>query len=144
VAGEIVGGRPSINGTKGYLSCRFQDKDGGWHESCHQVDLRDQFPAMRKGIGAAPFPIPVHIKYDPRWPERCWILEFGKNDAGNRLAAMSGSFFLFQVILIPSALYFGITRVSAGTIPLITLVPFWTDMVPFLLGACAKFVIGEW
>jgi lysophospholipase L1-like esterase len=35
-------------------------------------------------------------------------------------------------LLIPSAMYFGITRVSAGTIPLITLVPFWADMVPFL------------
>jgi hypothetical protein len=99
---------------------------------------------MRQGIAAAQIPIPVHIKYDPRWPKRCGILEFGNNDARNRLCWMSACLLLFQAILIPSAMYFGITCVSAGTIPLITLVPFWADMVPFLLGACAKFSIGEW
>jgi hypothetical protein len=35
------------------------------------------------------------------------------------------------------------TKASAGSIPLITLVPFWADMVPFFLAACAKFAAGE-
>jgi hypothetical protein len=143
VAGQVVGGRPTVNGRKAYLLCRFQDQAGAWHESHLQVGLSDQPPAVQDAIRRGQFPVPVLVNYDPHWPRRCWLAGFNNED-DNRLHWMSFSFLLFQGICLPLALRYGVWKTSAGWIPLYKVIPLWAELTPFFLAAAAKFCEGEY
>jgi hypothetical protein len=142
VPGEIIGGRPTINGVQAYIVCRFLDSGGVLHESHHQVRLEDQPLPIREAIRLARFPIPVHISYDHDWPQRCWIAKFDNED-GNRLYFLSLSFLTFQLVFLPLALTYGVWRTEEGVVPLYEMVPLWAQLTPFFLAAAGKFCIGE-
>jgi hypothetical protein len=141
-AGQIVEGRPTMNGQKAYVQCQFQDRAGVWHESRLQVGLRDQPPAVRDAIRQGRLPVPVVVTYDPDWPQRCWLDGFN-NEEDNRIHWMSASFLLFQGICMPLALKYGVWKTAAGRIPLYKVIPLWAELVPFFLAAAAKFCEGE-
>ncbi len=142
VTGAITAGRLSRSGQVGYVSCRFQDRGGRWHLSHHQVGLSGVPAPTVRAIQAGAFPLPVQIDYDPRRPERCWIDGFNNED-GNRLHWMSACCLLFQGILVPCSAVVGVWFVRVGSIPLYRVLPFAAAMVPFVLGAACKFLIGE-
>jgi hypothetical protein len=143
VRGALIGGRPTVNAKKAYLVCRFQDRNQAWHESHLQIALGDQPPGICDAIRQGRFPVPVHIAYDPVWPQRCWLVGFD-NQEDNRLHWMSASFLLFQVICLPMALKYGVWKTEAGVVPLYKLIPLWAELTPFFLAAVAKFCEGEW
>ena len=100
VAGNIVGGRPTVSGEKAYLVCRFQDQNGAWHDSHLQVGLAGQPPAIQDAIRQGRFPLPVAVSYDPHWPPRCWLDGFN-NQEDNRLHWASAANLLFQGLCLP-------------------------------------------
>jgi hypothetical protein len=143
VAGQIVGGRPTMNGHKAYLLCRFQDRDGVWHESHLQVGLWGQPPAIRDAIQQGRLPLPVIVNYDPHWPPRYWLAGWS-NEEPNRVHFMFMSILLFQGICLPIALKWGAWKTSVGWIPLYKIIPLWAALTPFFLAAVAKFCEGEY
>jgi hypothetical protein len=143
VAGQVVGGRPTVNGRKAYLLCRFQDGAGAWHESHLQVGLWDQPPAFRDALRQGQFPLPVLVNYDPQWPQRCWLAGFNNED-DNRLHWMSLSFLLFQGLCLSLALWYGVWKTPAGWLPLYKVIPLWAELTPFFLAAVCKFCEGEY
>ena len=143
VPGQIVDGRPSVNGKKGYLTCRFQDRGGAWHEAHLHVGLTDQPAAMRGGIEAGRFPMPVVVSYDTEWPPRCRLVGFD-NDENNRLYWASFSFLLFQGLCIPFAVKYAAVTTAAGVIRLYNVVPLWAELLPLLMAAIGKFFQGEY
>jgi len=142
VQGQIVGGRPTVNGHKAYIACRFQDQAGVWRESHLQVVLPNQPQGVRNAVQVGRLPVPVLVSYDPQWPQRCWLDGFD-NQEDNRLHWMSASFLLFQVLSMPLALQFGVWKTAGGAIPLYKVIPLWAELLPFFLAAMAKFCEGE-
>lgn len=142
VPGEIVGGRPTANGQKAYLMCRFQSPDGAWHQGELQVRLSDQPPAIRAAVAGGQFPIPVTVRYDPEWPPRCWLDGF-YNEEDNRLQWMSLVFLLFQVLGVPVMFVCARGRGGPGLVVWAQAVPALAELVPFALVAAAKFGEGE-
>src|SRR5262245_20129842 len=102
-AGQIVGGRPTRNGRKAYLVCRFQDRNRVWHEGHLQVRLLNQPPAVQDDLRQGRLPVPVVVRYDPYWPPRCWLAGFD-NQEDNRIHCMSACFLIFQGFCMPVAL----------------------------------------
>jgi hypothetical protein len=141
-AGQIVGGRPTMNGEVAYVVCRFQDQLGVGHDSRLQISLADQPPPVRDAIQGGRFPVPVPITYDPEWPQRCWLVGFDDQE-NTRLHWMSASCLLFQALCMPMTLKYGVWTTAAGRIPLYKVIPLWADLTPFFLAAVAKFCIGE-
>jgi hypothetical protein len=141
-AGQIVGGRPTWNGRKAYVVCRFQDRGGMWHEGRLQVGLSGQPQAVRDALRPGGLPAPVLVTYDPDWPQRCWLAGFN-NEEDNRIYWMEASFLLFQGLCLPLALRFGVWKTAVGRIPLYKVIPLWAGLTPFLLAAVAKFCEGE-
>jgi hypothetical protein len=141
--GQIVGGRPSVNGEKAYLLCRFQTPDGGWHEGWVHVHLAGQVPAVRGAVERGQFPVAVQVRYDPAWPPRCWLDGFN-NQEENRLQWMSLSFLLFQTLAIPVAVAAGEWRTATGLVPVYQVFPLAASLVPFTLAALVKGLMGEY
>jgi hypothetical protein len=144
VQGAIIVGRPTMNGEKAYVTCRFWGEDQSWHESYHQIGLVDQPPPVRQAIQAGQFPLPTRIAYDPRWPARCWLVGFN-NEENNRLHWMSASCILFQVLcnVMILALHYGTRNNRAGVVPLYNLIAPWGALTPFFLAALCKLLQGE-
>jgi hypothetical protein len=140
-AGQIVGGRPTVNGEKAYLRIGFQ-ANGAWHESELQVRLADQPAAIQAAVEGGQFPIPVRVHYDPAWPPRCWLDGF-HNEEDNRLHWLSLVFLLFQGIGVPFALLYGHPRLSGAVVPFAQAVPALAELVPLVLAASVKFAVGE-
>jgi hypothetical protein len=141
-AGQIIGGRPTVNGEKAYLRVGFQDANGAWRESELQVRLADQQAPIQAAVAGGQFPIPVSVHYDPDWPPRCWLDGFN-NEEDNRLYWLSMVFLLFQGIGVPIALLYGHPRLAGATVPLAQAVPAVAELVPLALAAAVKFAVGE-
>jgi hypothetical protein len=141
-AGQIVGGRLSVNGSVGYVECQFQDENGASHHGRVQIWMGSQPSVAGNAIRQSAFPIPVRLRYDPEWHARCWLDGFGGQES-NRFHFLSASFLLFQVVFLPIAWKCALWKTPNGLIPLHSVIPIWAELLPFCLAGISKFCVGE-
>jgi hypothetical protein len=140
---ELTGGRPSLNGHLAYVTCRFQDQAGDWHESHLSLELNRHPPGLGAAIRAGQFPVPVSIKYDPDWPPRCWPSPTSRGEH-QPLFLLSLCALLFQGLLtFATVAVYRQGRPSAWRVPLYKFVPVWGIMLPLCCGAVGKLLEGE-
>jgi hypothetical protein len=119
------------------LQCRYQDKQRQSHEGFFLVSEyppETNFPAavpaaVAQNIRQQQTPFAIRVSYDPHWPGRSWLTDFGWND-GNRLHYVSLLMPIFQV--------WGLLMLAIAVAAYIKdygIVPWWFDLhqvAPFI------------
>ena len=142
-AGQVVGGWAKANRKKAFLHCRFQDSQGLWQDGWLQVGISSQPALVREAIQDGRFPIPVGVRYDPMWPNRCWLVGYD-NEEDNRIHYMSLCFLFFQGLTLPLAMWGRYWPTSEGVIPVYKVYPLLTETGLLFLSGVAKLLEGEW
>ena len=142
VRAELTDGRTSANGEYAYVSCRFQDRQGAWHDSRIDLQLVGHRPALDVAVRAGQYPIPADVTYDPEWPPRCWIAPAGF-DEHQPIYLLSLCGLLFQGMLIVMAVAYRWKPEAAAWFPLEMFVPVWGLLLPLGCGAVGKALLGE-
>jgi hypothetical protein len=128
------------------LHVRYNDRHGGQHGGRFLVEERRDkgFPAAVpkqtvEALWDGRVPFAVRISYDPAWPDRAWLTDFGWDD-GNRIHYFSLIVLVIQVaglLLFAEAL--AIVAYSSGR------VPWWFDLYkacPFLVEVAFIALVG--
>ena len=139
---ELTDGRTSVNREYAYVSCRFQDQRGGWHDSRIDLQLTGHRPALDAAVRAGRYPIAVEITYDPEWPPRCWIVPAGVEEH-QPIHLLSVCGLLFQGMLIVVVVVYRLQPDSSAWFPLEVFVPVWGILLPLACGAVGKGLLGE-
>ena len=128
------------------LHVAYQDRDGGQHEGRFLVEepAASGFPpavpaltvnALRDGR----VPFAVRVSYDPFWPDRAWLTDFGPDD-GNRL-----HYFSLIALVLQGAGLLLFVELLAMVIYHTGRVPWWYDLyraLPFLAEVAFAALVG--